>query len=138
MADDAFTLIDDGRVCETHATIAGDRVHLKPAALQAALGWELKPQGLCKDDRCVPVQGRAGLVTDAGIDLTSLAAALVRPLAIDVDQRVACLGASAVDRSAQLASLDAPDFTLPDLSGRMHALSDYRGKKVLLVAYASW
>jgi peroxiredoxin len=27
---------------------------------------------------------------------------------------------------------------LPDLSGRMHALSDFRGKKVLLVAYASW
>jgi len=138
MADDAFTLIDDGRVCETHATITGDRVRLKPAALQAALGWDLKPQGLCKDDRCVPVHGHADLVTDAGIDLTGFAAALSRPLAIDVGERVACLGASAVDRAAQLASLDAPDFTLPDLHGRMHALSDYRGKKVLLVAYASW
>ena len=77
-------------------------------------------------------------MTDDGIDLAGFAALLSRPLAIDVDERVACLGASAVDRAAQLASLEAPDFTLPDLNGRMHALSDYRGKKVLLVAYASW
>ena len=32
----------------------------------------------------------------------------------------------------------APDFSLPDLAGRLHTLSDYRGKKVLLIAYASW
>lgn len=138
MANDSFTLIDDGRVCDTHATVTGKHVYLTPAALQAALGWELKPQGLCKDDRCVPVRGHADLVTDAGIDLTGFAALLSRPLAIDLEERVACLGVSAADRSAQLASLDAPDFALPDLNGTMHALSDYRGKKVLLVAYASW
>jgi hypothetical protein len=138
MADEAFTLIDNGRICETRATIDGKRVSLTPAAVHATLGWELKPQGLCNGDRCVPVRGYAELVTDTGIDLARLAAALSRPLAIDVDERVACLGASAVERSAQLASLDAPDFILPDLSGRMHALSDFRGKKVLLVAYASW
>lgn len=138
MAGDKFTLIDDGRVCETGATITADHVYLTPAALQATLGWELKPQGLCKDDRCVPVRGRADLVTDAGVDLAAFAALLARPLALDLDERVACLGASAAERSAQLASLEAPDFTLPDLSGTMHALSDYRGKKVLLVAYASW
>ena len=61
-----------------------------------------------------------------------------RPLALDVDERAAYLGASAAERGAQLATLQAPDFTLPDLSGRLHSLSDYRGKKVLLVAYASW
>jgi peroxiredoxin len=37
-----------------------------------------------------------------------------------------------------LASLDAPDFTLPDLDGHLHSLAGHRGKKVLLVAYASW
>ena len=138
MADEDFTLIDHGRICETRARIDGDRVYLAPAALHAALGWELKPQGLCKDDRCVPVRGHADLVTDAGVDLAEFATLLSRPLAVDLEERIACLGASAIDRSTQLASLDAPDFTLPDLNGRMHALSDYRGKKVLLVAYASW
>jgi len=32
----------------------------------------------------------------------------------------------------------APDFALPDPSGRVHRLSDHRGKKVLLVTWASW
>ncbi len=138
MADETFTLIDDGRICQTRATIAADRVSLTPAALRTALGWELKPQGLCKDDQCIPVRGHADVVTPAGIDLAGFAALLSRPLAIDIGERVACLGASAVDRSTRLASLDAPDFTLPDLNGTLHSLSDYRGKKVLLVAYASW
>ena len=31
-----------------------------------------------------------------------------------------------------------PDFLLPKLDGGFGRLSDYRGKKVLLVAYASW
>ena len=29
----------------------------------------------------------------------------------------------------------APDFTLPDENGRMHSLSDYRGKRVVLYFY---
>ena len=61
-----------------------------------------------------------------------------RPLAVDRDEGVAYLGASAIARAAQLASLEAPDFRLPDLDGRWHSLSEHRGKKVLLVAYASW
>jgi len=42
------------------------------------------------------------------------------------------------DRAAALDSGEAPDFTLPDLDGKLHSLSDHRGKKVLLIAYASW
>ena len=48
------------------------------------------------------------------------------------------LSEGARERQAALASLEAPDFTLPDPSGRMHRLSDYRGKKVFLVTWASW
>jgi peroxiredoxin len=48
------------------------------------------------------------------------------------------LGVGAAARSDALRSLEAPDFTLPDLEGRRHSLSDQRGKKVLLVTWASW
>ncbi|HSY78461.1 MAG TPA: redoxin domain-containing protein [Verrucomicrobiae bacterium] len=34
--------------------------------------------------------------------------------------------------------MQAPDFELPDLDGKLHRLSDYRGKKVFLLAWASW
>ena len=32
----------------------------------------------------------------------------------------------------------APDFTLTDLAGKEHKLSDYRGKDVMLVFWATW
>ena len=61
-----------------------------------------------------------------------------RPVALDEVERVAYLGVSAGARGRRLASLEAPDFTLPDLDGRLHSLSDHRGAKVFLVAYGSW
>jgi hypothetical protein len=61
-----------------------------------------------------------------------------RPVAVDLDERAAYFGISAAERAKALGSLEAPDFTLPDLDGRPHSLSAQRGKKVLLVAYASW
>jgi peroxiredoxin len=48
------------------------------------------------------------------------------------------LGAGATQRAEALASGEAPDFELPDLTGRMHRLSDYRGRRVFLVTWASW
>jgi thiol-disulfide isomerase/thioredoxin len=32
----------------------------------------------------------------------------------------------------------APDFTLADIAGKEHKLSDYRGKDVLLIFWATW
>jgi len=133
-----LTLLDETRAVQVDATVGPDGVRLSPAELERALGWELKPQGLCQGDRCVPAPATRGLVRDGQIDLASFASLLGRPIALDTEERAACLGVAAGDRASRLASLDAPDFTLPDLNGRLHTLSDYRGKKVLLVAYASW
>jgi len=70
--------------------------------------------------------------------IEELAAGGDRPLAVDHEERVACLGVAAATRSVALASLEAPDFALPDLAGRVHTLSEQHGRKVLLVAWASW
>jgi hypothetical protein len=37
-----------------------------------------------------------------------------------------------------LTSAAAPDLALPDVDGRMVSLASLRGRKVLLVAWASW
>jgi hypothetical protein len=134
----SVTVIDDGKVVHVDAVVDGDAVRLAPAALAHALGWKLEPQGLCRGGTCVPVRDRAALVHDDAIDLTALARLLDRPFAIDAAEGVAVLGASAGERAGRLAALDAPDFTLPDLSGRLHSLHDQRGKKKLLIAWASW
>ena len=134
----SFTLIDDGRAVEVEALVADGRVALAPAGVEASLGWELKPQGLCRGDVCIPVRDPDALRTPDGLDLAELARVLGRPLALDADEGAAALAEAPADRAAVLSSLEAPDFKLPDLDGLLHSLSDHRGKKVLLVAYASW
>lgn len=138
MALAPFTLIDEQRRVEVPAEVEGERVRLPAASLAAALGWKLEPRGLCRGTVCIPTAGRPDLVSDAGVDLAGLAEILGRPLALDAAHRAAALGASAEERAASLARLEAPDFALPDLAGRVHRLSEHRGKKVLLIAYASW
>ena len=131
-----LTLLHDGRADDI--TVANpSRPTIPEAALESMLGWELQPEGLCRGTMCVPVDQEA-LVGEDGLDLRVLADALQRPLVTDETHAVAALGASHHDRGDALASLEAPDFTLPDLDGNLHSLSDHRGKKVLLVAYASW
>ncbi len=131
-----MTLLHDGRVDEIPVADLA-RPTISPEDLESLLGWELKPEGLCQGFVCVPVD-QDNLVGEDGLDLRMLAEALQRPFIIDEEHAVASLGASHHDRAEALSSLDAPDFTLPDLAGKLHSLSDHRGKKVLLVAYASW
>lgn len=133
-----FTVIDADagalpQARETSAEATGDGVRVPVEAL----GYELKPEGLCKGPICHPIPaGHAG--ADGLIGLADLAAITGRPVAVDAEAGAAFVGIAAGDRQAELASLEAPDFTLPDLDGKLHSLSDHRGKKVLLVAYASW
>ena len=89
-------------------------------------------------DRPFTLLDGEGVSTVPAATIDALAAAGDRPLAVDRDESVAYLGVAAAARAAQLGSLHAPDFSLPDLQGRRHSLSEHRGKKVLLVAYASW
>jgi hypothetical protein len=131
-----LTLVDDGRASEVQAERKDSRIALSHAVLRDALGWDVTEDGLCRDGLCVPAPA-AWAGADA-IDLGDLAAVLGRPLALDVDEGVAWLGVGADERARALRALTAPDFALPDLDGRVHRLSDYRGRKVLLVVWASW
>jgi hypothetical protein len=135
----AVTLIEPTTEHDLDVRVEGDRLLVAPAALTASIGWERKPEGLCQGDVCVPVRDAAAVDGPGGtIDLAGVAAALGRPLAVDVEAGAAFLGAAAQDRAAALRSRVAPDFALPDLDGRVHTLSEHRGKKVFLVFWASW
>jgi hypothetical protein len=133
-----FTIIDEQRPAQVWARVSEPAVRLPAESLEAALGFRIEPRGLCRGSVCVPTAGRAGLLSEDGVDLGSLAELLDRPLALDTEWRVAALAAAPGARAERLESLTAPDFALPDLTGRVHRLSEQRGKKVLLIAYASW
>src|SRR5258705_13198284 len=108
-------------------------------AIQAT-GWAAKPEGLCKGQICVPLPGgRAREFVDGGrINLAALWRHLGQPAVRSERGHVWVLGEGAREHQAALASLEAPDFALPDPTRRMHRLSDYRAKKVFLVTWASW
>jgi peroxiredoxin len=117
----------------------GDHLRLAAAGLEAATGWVLKPEGLCRGDVCVPVHDRSALVdADGWLDVATLATLLGRVVALDVDQRVVVLGDGAADRRAALESLEAPDVALPGLDGQTHQLSEWGQRKRAIVAWASW
>ncbi len=110
------------------------------ASLPEATGWELKPEGACRGDVCVPIPGdRADdFLRGDCFHFIALAAALGMPVVHDEAHDIWSIGEAPATRVSRLASLQAPDFTLPDLDGRPHSLTDYRGRKVFLVSWASW
>jgi hypothetical protein len=129
-------ITDDTRTVE--ATIDGDRILVEPATLPTALGWTLKPEGLCRDDTCVPVRDQSALFVDGRLDIAAVAGALGRPAVVDAPAGLAAVGLDAEPRRRALQTLVAPPFTLPDLDGHLHELSEWRGQKRLLHAFSSW
>jgi hypothetical protein len=61
-----------------------------------------------------------------------------QPVVASPEHGVWSIGDAAEDVAGRLRSLDAPDFTLPDLDGRRHTLGTFRGRKVFLLFWASW
>jgi hypothetical protein len=122
------------------ADAKADQLWLSADDLKRVSGWEFKPQGFCKGDVCVPIpDARKSELADGGrYNLAALANLLGQPFVTDAEHHAWCIGEAASERKRALTSLDAPDFTLPDLDGKMHSLSQYRGKKVFVVSWASW
>jgi hypothetical protein len=112
---------------------ATDGLWLSAENAERATGWTLKPDGMCRDDLCVPMPVREGRV-----DVAAFWRLLGRPVVSDSAGETWVLGAGAEQRHGALAGLAAPDFTLPDLKGDPHTLSALRGKKVFLCTWASW
>ncbi len=115
-----------------------DRLELTPAELEAATGWELEPEGLCRGDRCVPFpdSARTAEDRDGRVDVRAVAERLHMPLVHDDRHDVWALGPESGGRV--LARADLPDLVLPDFDGRPFDLASLRGQKVVIAAWASW
>lgn len=103
-----------------------------------ATGWQLKPQGLCIDEVCVPVRETNRLTDSTSIDLVEFARVTKQNIVFDRQRQVAALGEPADSRDESMSSLLAPDFKLPDIHGRQVSFSDFNRRKRLLLAWSSW
>lgn len=131
------TVLSDG-VQHVDAISVDGRVLIDAEVLSSVLGWELKPEGLCRDDVCVPVQNVDALFVGSQLDLAAAATALGRPAVTDPDAGLVAIALPSEQRARALEGLRAPSFTLTDLDAREHSLAEWHGLKKLLVAFASW
>lgn len=106
--------------------------------LEQATGWSLKPEGLCREQVCVPVRDTKALSAGDQVDLVEFARVLNLNIVVDRARQIAALGEQAESRSNSMTTLDAPDFTLPDIHGRQVTFSDFNRRKRLLLAWSSW
>lgn len=125
------------------AVVEGDLwVTLKD--LTRATKFVLKPQGVCRDQLCFPIPKarRTAFLNKQGkvtwFNLSEFARLLRQPAAYDAESSVWYFGPRADEQNGYIESLVAPNFTLPDMNGKQHSLADFRGKKVLLLTWASW
>ncbi|MQA97338.1 MAG: redoxin domain-containing protein [Streptosporangiales bacterium] len=129
-----FTVWHAGGRASLDVVAGADGRWVAPGAT-GLLGWERRPYGWCRDAACIPSAAAAVADTPEGVDLQAFARLTGHVIAVDGAERMA---ATAEAAPAELASGMAPDFELPDATGRTYRLSDFRGRKVALVAWASW
>ena len=119
-----------------YAVDARDGLWMSASDAEKVTGWTLKPEGMCRDERCVPLPAAA--VKGGDVDVQAFWQRLGGPVIANQDGDAWALGAPADERNAALEGLQAPDFTLPDVDGKPRTLSELRGKKVFLATWASW
>lgn len=120
------------------AVVADGRVLTDGTGIATALGWDLKPEGLCRGDVCVPVRADAGVTVVDQVDLGAVASVLGMSTLVDEERALIAVSAPAGDRRAALKGRIAPDFALPDLDGNLRTLEEFKDRKRLLIAFASW
>jgi len=142
---DSCVVIYDGVATEVAAAPApSSDLWITIGDLTRATRFVIKTQGVCRDQLCFPLpkSRKAEFLAKQGpatwFNLSEFARLIKQPFAFDQKNNVWYFGARTAEQNAYVASLEAPNFTLPDLNGKMHSLADFRGKKVLLVTWASW
>jgi hypothetical protein len=139
----ATVIYDDAATNISAAREDADQLWITASDLKRATRFEVKPQGVCRDELCFPLpkarQQEFVRKTPPGtwFNMTAFAALVHQPVAHDAALSTWYFGLRS-DQRQQLSSLQAPDFALPDLHGKLHRLSDFHGKKILLVTWASW
>lgn len=137
------TVIYDDVPTEVSAQVEAGQLWIDGDDLSRTTRFELKPQGVCRGCLCYPLppSKQSKFLRNEGgkpwFNLTGFARSLSQAVSHDAAHSAWYFGVRP-DQHRQLASLEAPDFTLPDLDGKLHSLSDFRGKKVFVVTWASW
>jgi hypothetical protein len=115
---------------------ATDRLWIRKRDLPRVNGFTLKPQGACRADLCIPIPKT--MVRGEYFNLTAFAAKAGQPMVAEPGARVWSFGEMQALGGGLSNSRIAPDVTVPDRLGRPVHLAGFRGKKALVITWASW
>lgn len=107
-----------------------DRLEIGADDFAVGTGWEIRPEGACKGDVCVPLPA-------GGFDLVVTASRLGMAIVADEQHGRWAIGPEALGGRA-LATAEAPELVLGDLDGNEFRLSSLRGQKVVIVSWAPY
>ncbi|NKC00022.1 MAG: redoxin domain-containing protein [Pseudomonadales bacterium] len=144
VANAATVLSNLGTVVVEHTLPDPTDLWVTQANLPRVNGFELKPEGACLDEICIPIRQNEDsdiFITrqDTGwVNVLELARRIQQPVVSDHATQTFSLGEIPVQRQNFVRDGLAPDFELTDFRGETHQLSDFKGKKIMLLTWASW
>jgi hypothetical protein len=121
--------------CRRVADVIVEALELTPDEFARATGWEIKPEGACKEERCVPLPDGARRA-DGRVDARAVAEHIGMPVVAEEAHHVWAIGPQAEGRV--LDSTHLPRIVLPDFQGRPFDLASLRGQKVVIIAWGSY
>jgi hypothetical protein len=134
------TVLYQGNTIQLDEAGSGDGLLIRPEDLERVNGFELKPEGACYRNLCIPLNDRI-LVEQAGrqwFDLTAFADLIEQPYVADEEERVWSFAEIPAERESMMVDAMAPDFEVVDRQGKVVRMADFRGKKALIVTWSSW
>jgi hypothetical protein len=110
-----------------------DKRQIPTATFEKETGWQIKPEGACKGDVCIPLAQPPGKT----LDVVETAHAMGLPVAEDKEHGLIAIGPESVGNRA-LTSAAMPEIELPDLNGDPFKLSSLIGQKIVVYAWAPY
>lgn len=134
------TVLYQGKEITLSETGAGDGLLIRPEDLTRINGFELKPEGACLGEMCIPLKKDLLVERDGRqwFDLAAFADLLEQPYVADREARVWSFAEMPARREAMMVDAMAPDLEIKDRRGNVFRLADLKGKKALIVTWSSW
>ena len=134
------TVLYQGKTITLFETGDGDGLWIRPEDLQRINDFELKPQGACYQDMCIPLDDQLQIVRDGRrwFNLTAFADLLGQRYVADTDSRVWSFGEIPARRQKMQRNAMVPQFEVTDRKGNTVSPVTLKGKKALIVTWSSW
>lgn len=134
------TVLYQGKVISLAETGSGDGLLIDPEDLSRVNGFELKPEGACYKEMCIPMNDDLLIEQDGRqwFSLSAFSDLLGQSYVVDTEAAVWSFAEIPAKRESMMVNAMAPDFEIKDRQGKVIRMTDLKGKKALIVTWSSW